>query len=336
MGAAGMSALSTIGLLAVAGLLPLFVAGLGGIRPDWVSVVSSASVGALVAGVALLTGITGVPPAFVAPVVALGALFAVVATIPQATTGSRRTRTVSFAAVPTVIVFVPVVTITFASWYDPFATGIGYLDLGAALPVEVAAGAAGFAVLLLERRASVVPPRPQVWPVVLPLLGLWVAWGAWLAGMELAVDSATPVILTNLLLMPPAGAIAWAVVDRARLRSNSVAGVCLGALAGLAAAAPAAAFLVPLLAVVVALIVGGVCALLPRRRFPVAVPVLGALLIGGGASIILLGLLAKDVSFIYTGQPEVTFGQVFSVIIAGAGGFVVSFVSWGLLRRPVV
>jgi Amt family ammonium transporter len=320
------------GVLVVALMIGLLSARLVGAGTRWLDVVLTMVVGMLVAAIVWGTGLTGIPAPFAATVIAMGGLFGVVVTIHQRVTGAGRIATALFAAVLTAVVFAPLVTIVFALWYDPFATGIGYLDLGAALPVEVAAGAAVFAVTLVDRH--LVPPPVAasasrwslLWPVLLALAG----WLVWLSGLELAVDSLTPVILVNTIIMPAAAVLGWAVVERARHRSNTVRGMIYGALAGLAAATPAAGYLIPGLAVLTGLCVGAVSGLLPRRDG--ATTVGGILLIGGGVSLVLLGVLAKDVSFIYTGQPEVIFGQVLTVAVGLVGGFVLGAAAWAGLR----
>lgn len=324
--------LSAVGVLVVAVTLPLVTTRLAGTSFRWLDTIVTVAVGMFVAAAAWLTGLTAIPSPFAAVVIALGGLFAVVVTLHQRETGSPRIATIIFSAVLTLLVFVPLVTIVFALWYDPFATGIGYLDLGAALPIEVAAGAVVLAVRWLDRRLA-LPPLPdpaRAWWLIWPALVIVAGWLAWLCGLELAIDRLTPVILLNTLLMPAAAIVGWAIVERARHRRNSVRGLVYGALAGLAAATPAAGYLIPGLAVLTAVVVGALSALLPRRDG--AATVGGILLIGGGASLILLGLIAKDVAFIYTGQPEVIFGQVLTVVIGIVAGVVLGGGAWALLR----
>ncbi len=323
--------LSALGVLMVAVTLAMLTARLVGLRARWFEIVAALVAGMLVAGAIWVTGITGIPAAFALPVIALGGLFATVVTLHQRETGAGRVATLVFAAVTTVLVFAPLVTIVFALSYDPFATGIGYLDLGAGLPVGVAAGAAVLAVAILDRRLVLPEVAPaRAWSLLWPVILLIAGWLAWLSGLELAVDSLTPVILLNTLLTPAGAVAAWAVVERARHRRNSLRGVVYGLLAGLAAATPAAGYLIPGLAVITGVAVGALSALLPRRDG--AATVGGILLIGGGTSLILLGLIAKDVSFIYTGQPEVIFGQVLTVVVGAVLGFALGAAAWAGLR----
>jgi ammonia channel protein AmtB len=329
-----LALLSAAGVLLTTGMLAVFAARLGATPVRWPSVLVTGAIGILVGGAAWFSGLTGIPAAFAAPVIALGGFFAVLVTLPLRERDAPVIATVLFAAILTALVFAPAVTIVFALWYDPFATGIGYLDLGAALPTEIAAGGAVFGLLLFGRSRYQRPPDAiGRWSVLWPALGLWAGWLAWLVGLELAFDRLTPLILADAVIMPIAAAAARTAVERARHRSNSVAGMAVGLLAGCAAATPAAGYLTPLLAAVAALVAGALTGLLPRERaHSAALTVGGTVLVAGGTSVLLLGFLAKDVGFVYTGQPEIFFGQAFSVLVAGAGGFVLAIVAWSALR----
>jgi Amt family ammonium transporter len=333
-----LALLSAAGILVSTGMLALFSARLGAMPVRWSSVLVTGAVGILVGGAAWLTGLTGIPAAFAAPVIALGGFFAVLVTLPLRERNAPMLATVLFAAILTALVFAPAVTIVFALWYDPFATGIGYLDLGAALPTEIAAGGAVFGLLLFGRSPGHGYQRPPGgigrWSMLWPALGLWAGWLAWLVGLELAFDRLTPLILADAVIMPIAAVVARTAVERARHRSNSVAGMAVGLLAGCAAATPAAGYLTPLLAATVALVAGALSGLLPREgAHSAGLTVGGTVLVAGGTSVLLLGFLAKDVGFVYTGQPEIFFGQAFSVLVGGAGGFVLALLAWSALRR---
>jgi Amt family ammonium transporter len=326
-----------LGLLSAAGVcvsmtaLAVLVGRLSGTPTRWVPLTAAAVVSATIVVVAWLVGLTGVPAAFAAPLAALGAFFASAVTLRQRAGGDGLLRITLFSAILTIFVFVPAATVVWALWYDPFATGLGYLDLGAALPTEVATGSAVLAVLLLDRRRPVANLPPATgWAALWPALLMWAGWIGWLVGLELAIDRLTPTILANALLMPVAAALAVSLVERARHRANSFAGVAFGVLAGCAAATPAAGYVIPGIGVVVAVLVGAFSALLPRTPLP---RIAGSLLVAGGTSLILLGLVAKDVSFIYTGQPEVLFTQALTVVAGALGAFAVAFAAWALLRR---
>ena len=323
---ATLSALSAAGILALVPLLGLLRARSAGESIRLRALLLVAGTGAVVTAIAVVTGLTGIAAPFLAPAIALGALFAVVATL--GVTAASLMRQIMLVLVLTGVVFVPVVSTVLTLWWDPFATGLGYLDYGVSVPIVVAAASATLGSLVVAR----VPAAPirLGWGALLLIGGAWAAMLAWLVGLELAVDEVTPLILVNTLSMPPAAVATSALVERVRHRRNSIAGVVYGALGGLAAAAATAAYLIPPVALVVGLVAGLLVAFVPEtgaaRRIALT------LLVGGGSAIVLLGLVAKDVSFIYTGQPEVLFGQVLAVVLAGGAAFGLAALLWLALR----
>jgi len=327
---ATLSALSAAGILALVPLLGLLRARSAGESVRLRALLLVAGTGAVVTAIAVVTGLTGIAAPFLAPAIALGALFAVVATL--GVTAASLMRQIIFVLVLTAVVFVPVVSTVLTLWWDPFATGLGYLDYGVSVPIVVAAASATLGSLTVARKAIPASPRPirLGWSALWLVGGIWLAMLAWLVGLELAVDEVTPLILVNTLSMPPAAVATSALVERVRHRRNSIAGVVYGALGGLAAAAATAAYLIPPVALVVGLVAGLLVAFVPEtgaaRRIALT------LLVGGGSAIVLLGLVAKDVSFIYTGQPEVLFGQVLAVVLAGGAAFGLAALLWLALR----
>ena len=337
IGNLGMSAAATVLVLAVIPLLSLLQQRLSGrnVSGRWPGIVYIAAVGALVTVVGFSLGVGRIPPLLFAPFVALGALFAVIASSPIVSSSARRLPTLLFSASSTAFVFVPVSIIAFGSTFDPFGTGLGVIDLGGSLPALVAAGAAGLGVVWVERGSQdVAGGRAGSRSVLWPALALWGVWIGWLVGFELVIDEATPLILTNAVLMPVAGASASALVERLKRRSNTTTGLVTGLLAGLAAATPACAYLLPPLAILTALLAGAVCALLPRDGAHSGMNiVLGTCLVAASLGGVLLGALATNLGYIYTGQPEVLLGQLLSVVVTATLAFVVGAGLWAALRR---
>ncbi|HAM26606.1 MAG TPA: hypothetical protein DCP11_07820 [Microbacteriaceae bacterium] len=301
-------------------------------RGSWGRVAVTAVIGAAVTLALVVFRAPGIAPLFAAPIAALGAFFAVVSSSPVRVASRRSMSVYWYAAAATAFAALPATIVVFGTSFDPFATGLGYLDLGGALPGLVSAGSAGSAILWLQRRDAgpAVEAKVSWWSALRPAAALWAAWIVWLVGLELAIDSKTPIILTNAILMPISAAAAASVIERVSHRANTPLGLVTGLVAGLAAATPACAFLDPRLGVLVALIAGGVCALLPRRG---PAYFLGPMVVGAGLGLILIGGLATNVSFIYTGQPEVLLGQVVGVLGAAVWSFAVSASLWALFRR---
>jgi len=323
---ATLSALSVVGILALVPLLGLLRARSAGEPLQPRVLLTVAATGAAVTAIAVATGLTGIAAPFLAPAIALGALFATVATL--GLTAAPLARQIVVVFVLTIVVFVPVVSVVLTLWWDPFATGLGYLDYGVSVPIVVAAACAALGTLVIAR---VRPVQIHLgWGALGVICGIWAATLAWLVGFELAVDEVTALVVVNGLIMPAAAVATSALVERVRHRRNTVAGVVFGALGGLAAAAATAAYLITSVAVVVGLVAGMLVAFLPEtgaaRRIALT------LLVGGGSGILLLGLVARDVSFIYTGQPEVLFGQVLAVVLVGGASFGLGALLWLALR----
>ncbi|MET4780162.1 hypothetical protein [Glaciihabitans sp. UYNi722] len=330
----GLSALATISVLAVVPLLALLQQRLAGHSMSglWPGIVLSAGLGGLVALAFWASGVSGIPALIAGPITGLGALFASVATSPL----RYHSRLVQglFSAISTGLVFLPASVAVFGSAFDFLFTSAGLIDLGASLPEFVAAGSVGIGAFVFQRRSEVTTVRMRWWPVVSLIAALWFAWIGWLVGLELAIDDSTSTIVLNAILMPVVGVIAGLAVERIRHRSTTPRGLALGFLGGAIAAAATCAFLEPTLAVITAMIAGGLSTLLtPSSRGAGAKAILATALIAGGSSLLLLGFFAKDLAFIYTGQPEVFFGQLAAVAASAVLGFLVGATLWWLLRR---
>jgi ammonia channel protein AmtB len=326
-----LSALAMFGVLGVTVLLAVLHRRLSGLATPglWRGSATTPATGFVVA---LATfPLTSAPLLYLAPIAALGALFAVLATAPLRARFNALPLAI-FATLSTALISAPAVAFAFGANTDQLGTGIGLIDFAGSLPGLIAGGAVGLGSILGGRRkAPATAPNPLRWrAVIAPAAMLVIAWLAWTTGVELAFDSYLRPIITNVLLMAAAGLIGGALIERVYRRQNTPAGSVLGVLAGLAASAPASASLTPSIAFISALVIGGLCALLPRRG-PVAV--LASLVVASSASLLALGALATNMSFIYTGQPEVLFTQAFALILVGAVGFVWGAVASFLLAR---
>lgn len=329
----GLSAVATAAILGSIPLIAMLQRAIStGGRIDWVRVTAVGAVGVLVGGVTVLGSGGLIAPLLAAPVVALGGLFATLGT--SARSGVAIWKPLLFALAATTIVFVPTALAVFGPPFDPFANRLGVLDLGGALPSLVAGGATAIGASRVARGSfAFVGGGRGAARTPLPAVGVWVLTIAWLVGLELAVDEFTGPIAFNALLMPVAAAAAGSLVERLRHRRNSVSGLVVGGLAGSAAAVSACAFLTPTLAIVVAVIAGAIVATLPARpKSPFVTVVPGALLLGAAIGVVLLGFLATNVGFIYTGQPELIFGQLFLALVATLGGVVVGAVLGRVLK----
>lgn len=323
----GFSALAIVSILAVTGLLAIvekrFVPG------DWAPTVLVAGVGGAIVALACFLQLLVLPLLLVGPLAALGALFATLATslLDSASTPRR----LVLAAAATALVFLPVASTVFGRPFDPFGTQLGVIDLGGALPTLVSGGAVALGVALSRRRPAVaLPPPIRGWTMLIPAILAWIAGVGWLVGLELAADDMVPIIVVSALVTPAVAAVAASVVERLRFRRTSASGIVTGLLAGMAAAVPACAFVTPPLAAVIGLVAGAVSGLLPARlrAWPAT-----TLAVGAAISAVLVGAFGTNIGYIYTGQPELVFGQLFITVVSVVGGGVVGVVFGWLFRR---
>jgi ammonia channel protein AmtB len=325
----GFSALAIVSILAVTVLLGLFVRRAD--PEDWAQMVLVAGTGGAIVAIACSLQLLRQPLVLVGPLVALGALFATIATSMMESPSTPKRIVVAAAA--TALLFLPVSSTVFGTPFDPFGTKLGVIDLGGALPTLVAGGSVAIGIALVQQpRVSERRHSRTKRMTLVPAILTWIAGIGWMAGLELAADDMVPIIVTSALVIPPIGAAVSSVVERLRSRRTTAAGLITGLLAGIAAAVPACAFVTPPLAAVIGVAVGAISALLPDRlhAWPAA-----TLVVGGAISVVLLGAFGTNIGFIYSGQPELVFGQVFITIIAVTGGLLVGAgLGWLTNRWP--
>jgi len=322
----GFSALAIVSILAVTVLLALVERRIS--PGDWARTVLVAGTGGAIVAIACALQLLVLPLLLVGPLAALGALFATLATSLMESVSVPRRLVV--AAIATALVFLPVAPTVFGKPFDPFGTQLGVIDLGGALPTLVAGGAVAVGTALVRRPSDPVPPRSRSWSIVVPAILTWIAGIGWLVGLELAADEMVPIIVASALVMPAGAAVAASVVERLRFRRTTASGVIAGLLAGTAAAVPACAFVTPPLAVAIGLAAGAICGLLPQRlrAWPAA-----TLAVGAAVSVVLLGAFGTNIGYIYTGQPELIFGQLFITLVSVIGGLAVGAGLGWLARR---
>jgi len=280
-------------------------------------------------------------PALVPATASLAALAAVLLDLAVRAAGIRPPLRLVLLAVWTATVSAPVAVALLADDGVLGAAGLRTLDLGGALPAVVAPGAAAAALVVIARpraRAASAPARPGV--VLGAALAGWAWWVGWLVGLELAIDDLTPRIVSNAVLVPAVAIGMWLLVQRLRHARTDAAAAGGGLLAGLAAVTAGCAYLDPLGAVLTGVIAGGasasVASAATARSGRAAWAPVCALLVAGGAGVVLLGIFATRTGLMFTGQPEVLFAQTASAAGAaalGAGTAAVLVLVLGALRR---
>ncbi|WP_193510038.1 ammonium transporter [Cryobacterium sp. BB736] len=197
-----------------------------------------------------------------------------------------------------VLVFLPLALVVFGGGGMWLYRTAGALDFAGALPVAIGGGVFLLVLAFKDRGA------PAVWHprAVIGVALLWASSIVAGIGFELRVDELTPVIALNSVLTPAASAVAVVVVERLKSARNSGEGFAAGVLAGVAGALGTSAYLEPVSAVILGLVVGTVCGAL-FKPWPAAAGLGAPLLIGGLWGLLFLGVFALGPGFVYSGQP---------------------------------
>ncbi len=201
-----------------------------------------------------------------------------------------------FTALWSLVVYAPIAHMV---WSGPGAFLSGTLDYAGGCAVEINSGVSGLvAALFVGRRKGY--PQHQVLPhsVALAVVGggmLWVGWFGFNAGSAVAANAAAGLAMLNTHLAASVATCAWMAIEWYRFGKSSVLGAVTGSLAGLVVITPAAGFVSPLGAVVLALVATvccyvGVTWLKRKGGYDDALDVFGVHGIAGLVGMLLLGI----------------------------------------------
>jgi ammonium transporter, Amt family len=260
------------------------------------------------------------------PTAALAAVAGFLASLTVRDTTSRPLPAALFSIGWTALVFVPIAIIVMF----PTSVGIpltaGPLDLGGALPVQVAVGSGALVVLTVARRWAVEDRshvRPRSWLLVISGLVIWAGWLLGFVGLELTVDSVvTPRIVLNALVAPVCGIVGWLIVQRITTATTTVAAAVAGLFSGLVAISAGSAYFTPLWAGLTGAVAGIATSLFVTRRVRAtgrhAWFLVGAHLVAAAVGLLFVGLFGAGSGFVYDGQPtlfEVQFVSILAVVV---------------------
>ncbi len=276
-----------------------------------------------------------VQPDLFLPIGALAGVAAYLATIAVRAAGGGVVATIVFALAWSCIVFVPTAILTFAPYAASWPIAIAPVDHGGSLALNVSAGAAAMGVLLLGG------PRLRTATIgrmtgVIAMVGLSVGWLAWLVGAELAIDDVTPSILLNGLVGGGGGVVGWLVVQRLSHRSTTLNAVAGGLVSGLVAVTAGAPLFTPVSAAAAGILAGGAACIFTLRRVGASRRqqwfVVASHLIAAAVGIVVLGLLATGMGFLFTGSLALIINQVAGTVLVASYSTIVSIVLWLPLR----
>jgi Amt family ammonium transporter len=254
-------------------------------------------VGFMNVGLVPAEGGTGIPPVLFA---AFQLMFAAIT--PALITGAfaERKRFASFVVFTvlwSVLVYSPI-----AHWVwnaDGWLYNLGALDFAGGTVVHASSGVSALIVAMLIGRRVVNghPIEPHDIPMTVLGAGLlWFGWFGFNAGSALAADgiAANALLVTN--TAAGAATITWVLASYLHKRKVSVVGAACGAVAGLVAITPASGFVTAGGALVIGLLVGGICysATLLRSRLKIddALDVFAVHGVGGTFGAVATGVFA--------------------------------------------
>lgn len=252
---------------------------------------------------------------------------------------------IAFAAIWTVVCYIPVARWVFNLEHGWIASNLGALDFAGGTAVHINAGAAGLALaLVLGKRVHRLHGeiRPHNLPLVILGAGLlWFGWFGFNAGSALTANGLASIAFVNTQTAAGAGVLGWLMIERLRSGRWSALGAASGAVAGLVAVTPAAGAVNPVGALCIGLLAGWFCAqavgLKGRLGVDDTLDVSGVHLVGGLIGTVLIGLYATAE---ITGGPAGLlhgggFAQLGKQIVAALAVAVYSFVVTWLIAKAL-
>ncbi len=252
-------------------------------------------------------------------------------------TGSSSPRSSTIVGLWTLLVYSPIAHWVWAA--NGWLFDLGAEDFAGGTVVHANAGAAGLAlVLVLGKRRGwpKEPMRPHNLPFV--LLGaalLWFGWFGFNAGSALGANDTAAIAFMTTNTATAAAMLGWLLVERIRDGHPTTLGAASGAVSGLVAITPAAAFVSPIGAIILGFVAGAVCALAVGLKFKLgyddALDVVGVHLVGGVLGALLIGFLGTaaiggENGLFYGGGLTLLGKQAIAVLASVAYSFVATYI----------
>jgi Amt family ammonium transporter len=220
---------------------------------------------------------------------------------------------------------------------------VGVMDFAGGTVVEVASGASALALaLVLGKRFGFTKGMHAPHNVPLVLIGvaiLWFGWFGFNAGSELAADGIASLAFINTLVAPAAAMVSWAIYEQLAHGKPTSVGVGSGAISGLVAITPSCAYLDPIWALLLGLVVGVVCALAIELKFILgfddSLDVVGIHLVGGIVGTLFIGLFGQNVGlFLGFGFDQLA-KQAIGVLVVMVYAFAISYALGWLIQKTI-
>ena len=220
---------------------------------------------------------------------------------------------------------------------------MGVMDFAGGTVVEVASGASALALaLVLGKRFGFTKGMHAPHNVPLVLIGvaiLWFGWFGFNAGSELAADGIASLAFINTLVAPAGAMVSWAIYEQIAHGKPTSVGVGSGAISGLVAITPSCAYLDPVWALVLGLIVGVVCALAIELKFILgfddSLDVVGIHLVGGIVGTLFIGLFGQNVGLLLGFGPDQLGKQALGVVVVMFYAFLISYALGWMIQKTI-
>ncbi|MEY4993495.1 MAG: hypothetical protein RIS82_617 [Actinomycetota bacterium] len=254
-----------------------------------------------------------------------------------------------FAGIWAFLVYFPV-----ASWIFNFTVedgkvvdggwlvyNIGVMDFAGGTVVEIASGASALALaLVLGKRFGFTKGMHAPHNVPLTIIGaaiLWFGWFGFNAGSQLAADGIASLAFVNTLAAPVGAMLSWIAYEKIAHGKPTSIGAASGAVAGLVAITPSCAYLEPVWALVLGVVVGVVCALAIELKFVFgfddSLDVVGIHLVGGIVGTLFIGLFGTNVGLFLGFGPEQLGKQFVGALVVLVYAFSISFaIGWAIQK----
>ena len=203
---------------------------------------------------------------------------------------------------------------------------IGVMDFAGGTVVEIASGASALAVaLVVGKRFGFTKGMHAPHNVPLTLIGaaiLWFGWFGFNAGSELAADGIASIAFINTLAAPVGAMLSWLAFEQLKHGKPTSIGAASGAVSGLVAITPSCAYLDPIWALFLGVVVGVICAIAIDLKYVLgfddSLDVVGIHLVGGLVGTLFIGFFGNGVGL--------AFGHGFSQLAKQAIGAAVVLV----------
>ena len=242
----------------------------------------------------------------------------------------------------TTLVYDPIAHWSWAS--EGWLAKLGAIDFAGGTVVHLSSGVSALVVaLVLGKRKGYPSTRHPPHDLTMTLVGagiLWFGWFGFNAGGGSVHEGTAAIALVNTHVAAAAGALAWSVVEGARIRKVTMLGFGSGLVAGLVAITPAAGFVSPMVALVIGGAAGAICygGVLAKSRlgYDDALDAFGVHGIGGATGALLTGVFARAALNSGNGGGLSLLGkQALAVGAAAAWAVVVTFVLLRVIERTV-